>query len=293
MSFFTDTAATAFKFFRLGNSLSEPHIYEYHSLDPSNPYDQVNSRKVHKKELSSLDYEGKLRICVVSDTHDRHYLLESMPQCDILIHAGDIFMTNRMTSTEGSIYELRKFNEWLGKLDAKYKLVIGGNHDLVLETLGKERSQELLSNALYLCNSGVELLGLNIFGTPLSRGHSANRAFQSTEFLQDAVMNISKYKDSGKPIDIFVSHGPNSWLGQEIQPTVMHIYGHVHTSHGVRSRKCKNENSSKIWYEVGAPIMDSCYNPSQVPLVVDIPRSNCVSMSDNTDPCNGEGAIDI
>ena len=270
MEFFSDATATTFRYFRIGNSLLEPDFYEYHSLKPCHGNSQVNSSKVHKDDISYND--GKLRLCILSDTHDRHYLFENIPPSDILIHAGDIFMTNRMISTNRSVSELEKFNDWIGKQDAKHKIVIGGNHDLVLETLGKDRSQSILSNAIYLCNSGIELFGLKIFGTPLSRGHSANRAFQSTEFLHDTMQSISEFQSLGGPIDIFISHGPNGWLGQEIQPTVMHIYGHIHASHGVHCRKSKDVARDNYWYEVGAPIMDRRYNPSQLPLIVDIAR---------------------
>lgn len=50
-----------------------------------------------------------LRIYCVSDTHERHETLENIPQsmeCDILIHAGDIFMTSRMLSRNVSVWPM-------------------------------------------------------------------------------------------------------------------------------------------------------------------------------------------
>ena len=47
-----------------------------------------------------------LRIYCISDTHERHETLENIPQsmeCDILIHAGDIFMTSRVLSRNVSV----------------------------------------------------------------------------------------------------------------------------------------------------------------------------------------------
>lgn len=67
-----------------------------------------------------------LRIVCISDTHT---LLDkiTIPEGDILIHAGDFTKT-------GKLDEIRKFRRHLDALPHARKLFIAGNHDLTLDT---------------------------------------------------------------------------------------------------------------------------------------------------------------
>ena len=40
------------------------------------------------------------RVVMVGDTHDRHNALDILPESDIFIHCGDIFMTSRFFSND-------------------------------------------------------------------------------------------------------------------------------------------------------------------------------------------------
>ena len=71
-----------------------------------------------------------MKIICLSDTHNQHEHL-SVPNGDILIHAGDI------TST-GEREDFIKFNDWLGRLPHKHKIVIAGNHDFYAENYPEE-----------------------------------------------------------------------------------------------------------------------------------------------------------
>ena len=95
-----------------------------------------------------------MKIICISDTHGQHENL-IVPNGDLLIHAGDI------TST-GDKEDLIKFNNWLGNLPHKYKIVIAGNHDFYYE-IHPEETKKIFSNAIYLNDSGVSIEGL-IFG---------------------------------------------------------------------------------------------------------------------------------
>ncbi len=101
----------------------------------------------------------QVRIVCISDTHGQHAKL-SVPVGDVLIHAGD-FMTYGDTPKE-----IVDFNHWLGKQSHRFKVVIAGNHDLMFER-HPGAAEELLSNAIYLENSGTELLGLKFWGSPV------------------------------------------------------------------------------------------------------------------------------
>jgi len=113
-----------------------------------------------------------VRIVCISDTHGQHAKL-SVPAGDVLIHAGD-FMPFGDTPKE-----IVDFNHWLGKQPHRFKVVIAGNHDLMFER-HPGAAKELLSNAIYLENSGTELLGLKFWGSLFSPnsiiGHSMSPA---------------------------------------------------------------------------------------------------------------------
>jgi len=99
------------------------------------------------------------RIVALSDTHGKHELI-SVPKCDLLIIAGDLEITGLLS--------LHVFNEWLGKLDARHKIICAGNHDSYLEFIGKEECKKQFINGIYLENETVEIEGLKIFGSPFS-----------------------------------------------------------------------------------------------------------------------------
>lgn len=66
-----------------------------------------------------------IRICAISDTHNQHNSIE-IPECDVLIHAGDY-------SYIGDYQSIWKLNQWFGKLKSSGKvgqvITCAGNHD--------------------------------------------------------------------------------------------------------------------------------------------------------------------
>ena len=290
MSTWKDSTLNVFFYFRLGNSLSKPDHFHYCSLNyqegnngrlkyiPSHLYEAEDHYKLALNEFSSSKLpsrnDGEMRITVISDTHDRHYLLNSLPECDILIHAGDILMTSRKYSRAGAYENFQNFNEWLGQQPARHKIIIGGNHDKLLQKLSKSELNELFSNGTYLCNELLEIEGLRIFGTPLSRGDSGNQAFQSKEFATATQNILSQYTPGS--IDILITHGTCTSLRHMIQPNVMHVSGHSHYHYGVHcSHQSHSDDSKEIdqgvhtTLNVCGPLMDHRYNPSHLPLIVD------------------------
>ncbi|KAJ4291822.1 hypothetical protein N0V90_009718 [Kalmusia sp. IMI 367209] len=63
------------------------------------------------------------RVVCISDTHNER---PSIPDGDILIHAGDL-------TQNGTFAELQAQLDWLRKLPHKHKIVVAGNHDLLLD----------------------------------------------------------------------------------------------------------------------------------------------------------------
>jgi len=222
----------------------------------------------NRSELPNCSIDHS-RLVVVSDTHDRHHRIGTLPDCDLLIHCGDIMMTSRHFSLKNCIQKMCSFNNWLLSCSAKQRIVLGGNHDHFLERIGAERVQELLPSAVYLENSPYQYEGVSIWGTPLSNGKSPNRAFQSPDFLKRT------QEQKPKEVDILITHG----LCEEITSTIdhkLHIWGHSHNSYGIRYPGDYVKVHSKLHpvhaLSVCAPIMNGRFKPRNLPVVIDIPK---------------------
>ena len=160
-----------------------------------------------------------------------------MPDGDVLIHAGDFTMFSE------SLEAVADFNDWLGGLPHRHKIVVPGNHEFFLEADPSERS--LLSNATLLINEGVEIEGLRIWGTPV------NPLYGGAFGLSSAKDRKRLYAEIPQNTDVVISHGPPygildtapvSGLHQgcrelldavtQIRPK-LHVFGHIHDAYGV------------------------------------------------------------
>merc|ERR1712083_570687 len=85
------------------------------NLHPGFQVEEVN----WEQELSPQHLgDGCVRVVCVSDTHcQAETMTEPVPEGDILIHAGDF-------SNYGKKIEVKKFNDWLGTMPHKHKVVI-------------------------------------------------------------------------------------------------------------------------------------------------------------------------
>jgi len=138
-----------------------------------------------------------IRIVCVSDTHFYHQQLE-LPDGDILIHAGDFMGFGDME------WHIAEFNQWLGRQPHSHKIVIAGNHDSMFES-SPGVARALLTNAIYLENSGVELEGLRFWGSPVQP------TFYEWAFKVDRGDPIRRYWDMiPAGTDVLVTTGPHS-----------------------------------------------------------------------------------
>jgi Icc-related predicted phosphoesterase len=177
-----------------------------------------------------------LRLVLLSDTHQLHREVD-VPDGDILIHAGDFTMFSE------SIEAILDFNDWLGKLPHRHKIVVPGNHESFLEADPSERS--LLSNSTVLVNEGIEVEGLRIWGSPVTPMYGG--AFGMTAPKDRKRL----YAQIPQGIDILVTHGPPFGIldsdpvsglhagCRELFDAVMdvrpklHVCGHIHAAYGV------------------------------------------------------------
>jgi predicted phosphodiesterase len=236
-----------------------------HYVDSQGQLHELHSSQLPKKN-------GMIRIVAISDTHERHDLLD-LPSGDVLLHCGDALMFNTGFSPQVSTYKLRSFNKWLSTTPHKERIFIGGNHDAILETLGKAKVQQILTNCHYLENEHHTLkCGLTLFGTPASVANtpqSPNKAFQ-----YDMTVIDTMFKHNVRPtIDILMTHGPVSSLPPaqrfiEEFGTPLAFCGHIHEQHGVQTFHrtiCANASTMAA--------IDQKFSPSNPPVVLDVART--------------------
>jgi Icc-related predicted phosphoesterase len=184
-----------------------------------------------------------MQVTFISDTHTKQNSIkpQDLPGGDILIHSGDCMNTGLYE------FELIIFLDWFSSLDQyTHKILIAGNHDWLFETKPK-RTQEILQdypNVTYLQDQSVEVMGLNIYGSPWQP--------EFNDWAFNVPRNSTKMEEIWNQIpentDILVTHGPPfsildyvHWSKRnagcellykrvmEVKPLI-HCFGHIHNS---------------------------------------------------------------
>ena len=207
-----------------------------------------------------------MKLVCISDTHGFHEFL-TLPDGDILLHAGDI-------TTYGKMQEVVSFNYWLKKQMHPHKIVIAGNHDWCFDNEEREISKKALSNATYLFDSGTEVNGIKFWGTPWQ------------PWFYDWAFNLRFEEDREKKwglipddTDVLIVHGPPYKYGdlcsngdnpgcKKLKERILEtnikvvVTGHIHESYGIHDMKGVQV--------VNASIMNLQYVPVNSPIVVEI-----------------------
>jgi predicted phosphohydrolase len=98
-------------------------------------------------------------LITLGDTHELHREVE-VPAGDLLIFTGDF------TTFSKSLSAIGDFNEWLGELPHRWKLVVPGNHEFFLDA--DPRRRFMISNATVLIDEAIQVVGLKIYGSPMT-----------------------------------------------------------------------------------------------------------------------------
>lgn len=179
--------------------------------------------------------EPLFRVVCLSDTHGKHGLLD-VPDGDLLIHCGDM-------TKHGTAAEVGEFNDWLGTLPHRWKVLVAGNHDEAFQ-YEPERARALVTNAVYLQDSETTAGGFRIWGSPWQP------AFNDWFFnLPRGAPLKEKWDLIPQGIDILVTHGPPHGILDEVSSGLrvgcedllaavrrvrprLHVFGHIHSSPG-------------------------------------------------------------
>jgi len=179
-----------------------------------------------------------MRFVALSDTHGKHNF--DLPPGDVLLHAGDV-------SSRGLKSEVQRFLDWFSSLDYAYKIFIAGNHDFFFEEASKEEIDAMIpDNLIYLNDSGVEIEGIKIWGSPVQPW------FHDWAFNRKRGPEIQKHWDLiPSDSDIVITHGPAFGIHdrlvsgmpvgcEDLLPTLqriapkVHLCGHIHEAYGER-----------------------------------------------------------
>jgi Icc-related predicted phosphoesterase len=179
-----------------------------------------------------------MRFVALSDTHGKHNF--DLPPGDVLLHAGDV-------SSRGLKSEIQRFLDWFSSLDYTYKIFIAGNHDFFFEEAPKEEIDAMIPDSLiYLNDSGVEIEGIKIWGSPIQPW------FHDWAFNRKRGPEIQKHWDLiPTDSDIVITHGPAFGIHdrlvsgmpvgcEDLLPTLqriapkVHLCGHIHEAYGER-----------------------------------------------------------
>ncbi len=138
-------------------------------------------------------------------TSDLHGFLPEIPECDILVVAGDISPIDYDRNIDRVMNWFRSdFYSWIMNTPSKHRLLIGGNHDFALERhLADICIEYPKSNDLkYLHDEQIEIDGIKFYGLPWIP-NLQGWAF----YLKDQDL-LDKFDSIPRNTDIIISHSP-------------------------------------------------------------------------------------
>lgn len=202
----------------------------------------------------------------IADLHGNYPELEGG---DLLIVAGDL--TARDLENEVAL-----FDYWLHKQKYSAKIVIGGNHDNVLQ-----QKRLKLQFGTYLEDSGCSFNGFKIWGSPWTTTFPGINP-HCCAFTVNSEKELSEKWDLiPQDTDILITHSPSfgnyDWIKNrdgsigpsvgslalwmrclEIRPK-LHVFGHIHEAYG----HCEHTNGIRL---VNASIVNERYKHVNKPV---------------------------
>ncbi len=195
---------------------------------------------------------------MISDTHGLHRQVPSLPEGDVLIHAGDC-CSRATVEWEPTLRKagtsLIDFLDWFGSFPHPVKILVAGNHDTpftgkdfstgkpLVMTAGQARQCCSNAGVLYLEQQELAVDRLRVFGTPWQP------EYKGMAFNADDQRRIQLFGQVPSGIDILITHCPPAGILDvndkmqscgcpiladnvaRIDPR-LHVFGHIHKSAG-------------------------------------------------------------
>jgi Icc-related predicted phosphoesterase len=206
-----------------------------------------------------------MKVFALSDIHG---YLPKVPECDILLLAGDY--EPGMGKGRDREWLLGPFADWLRGLPARHVIGVAGNHDFEFQ-----RHPEAYRGLPwhYLENSGIELDGLTFWGSPWTP------PFFNWAFMAEEDKLRSMFAKIPKHVDVLITHGPpagildRNYHGHGCGSTALsgkvlkvaprlHVFGHIHESFGRHYLNLGNPKGGTVFANVAyvngqyAPVRD-------------------------------------
>lgn len=211
---------------------------------------------IQQTPSSSTSSHLQVRVVCTADTHNSK---PNLPPGDILVHAGDL-------TENGSFDEIQRQLDWLAAQPHQHKIVIAGNHDVLLDesflvTHPERRYGDLRTlndlnwhDLIYLEESSIQV-DVEQSEHPITASPRTIKIYGSPYTIQYGLSAFQRPPDEDKwtktiekGTDIVVCHGPpnqhldrqgvhnagDPYLAHEIariQPRLV-IFGHIHVAYG-------------------------------------------------------------
>lgn len=161
----------------------------------------------------------------------------------------------------------------MADLDYEHKIYIPGNHDIVVDQQKGYARQSLLeeSNCLCLINNRMEIDGIKLYGSPFTPLNSR------WAFHYDRKIGENVWGSIPEDTDILLTHTPPRGILDDVHGRKLgcvdllnkveslnlklHLFGHIHESHGYAVR------GNTHFYNCA--IMDGTYAPTNPPTLID------------------------
>lgn len=144
--------------------------------------------------------KDKIRIWHISDTHAMEKGLRVPENIDIVLHSGDI---SNYREAHLNIPECMNFLDWYQSLEIPYKVMCAGNHDLSIERRHITPGDIHARGITYLENESTNIMGLKIWGSPITPSFGSGWAFNKDRAKLDALWSTIP-----EDTDIVITHGP-------------------------------------------------------------------------------------
>lgn len=212
-----------------------------------------------------------MKITCISDLHGFY---PKLPGGDLLIIAGDLTKSDRLSQYE-------EFNLWLMEQDYHKIVFVAGNHDKVLQKMSQVLTVDFGANIIYLCDSGTEFMGFQIWGSPWIKTFAGLSNHCNAFAVKEEVLE-EKWALIPDDVDILITHSPpygtldkcgyfreDEWdhagsvtLAQRLlnlKKLKLHVFGHIHEEYG----QCDDR-----YISVNASYCDIEYQPGNPPIEV-------------------------